>query len=542
MDPAKPDGIAIVVLTHNRVGLLRQCVENVLLRTSGATREIVVWDNASTDGTAEYLDSLNDPRIRVLRSEKNVGMNGYARSFSATEAAYLVELDDDVVGAPQGWDEMLRDAFDRLPEIGYLAADLEDDPLDEASQYRHRLRAHEYTPFEMNGVKLLSGPAGGGCAMTSRVLSDRVGGFRERPDEVFWIEDGAYVADIERLGFRSAVLADLRVHHTGGSYYTSASREKEEFWSRYWARRARRENVKRLLVRLPLVRRLNARFNWFVAPPEREDGAGRLREHMRLGTTVSALAPGPAGRAWFFAMVLLLPLRKRLLPGTPVPVRLGLSTGATWFWLRDGSELIALEEIFCGGEYAAVDGREAETIVDLGANVGQAALWLRGRFPDARILSVEPDPRTFATLRRNLGADPHVTVRRAAITAEDGDVRLERTPESSWGTRVTSAADADVTGVPGISLETLLDEHGLDQVDVLKVDIEGLEHDALGASPALSRVRFVIGEVHPDLLALPVGSALEDMRRCGGFDSCELDGDIFVLSRDQAPVTAISTA
>ena len=47
--------ISIVVLTHDRVDLLRKCVENVLARTSDATREIVIWNNASTDGTAEFL-------------------------------------------------------------------------------------------------------------------------------------------------------------------------------------------------------------------------------------------------------------------------------------------------------------------------------------------------------------------------------------------------------------------------------------------------------------------------------------------------------
>jgi GT2 family glycosyltransferase len=260
------DGIAIVVLTHNRVDLLRRCVENVLLRTSDATREIVIWDNGSTDGTPDYLATLQDPRIRVLRSETNVGHNGYARSFRHTTSAYLVELDDDVVNAPAHWDATLLAAFDRLPEIGYLAADLEDDPHDEASRYRHEYRVHEYVLVEENGVRLLTGPAGGGCAMTSRELSDRVGGFKERPGEVFWIEDGAYIADIARLGYRAAVLADLRVHHTGGAYYTTSSPEKDAFWRRYHAMRRRRMLAKRILVRVPFVRRLNARFGWFVAP------------------------------------------------------------------------------------------------------------------------------------------------------------------------------------------------------------------------------------------------------------------------------------
>jgi GT2 family glycosyltransferase len=260
------DGIAIVVLTHNRVHLIAKCVENVLLRTSDATHEIVIWNNASTDETAAYLDSLDDPRIRVVHSEKNIGQNAYARAFRLTTAPYLVELDDDVVNAPEHWDATLRDAFAKLPEVGFLAADLEDDPHDLASRARHHVRPHEYTLVVENGVRLLTGPAGGGCAITSRELNERVGGFREDAKRVFWLEDEAYIGDIRQLGFKSAVLADLRVHHTGGPYYTKASKEKIEFWKKFEARRARRTAVKRLLYHIPFVPRLNAHFRWFVAP------------------------------------------------------------------------------------------------------------------------------------------------------------------------------------------------------------------------------------------------------------------------------------
>jgi GT2 family glycosyltransferase len=260
------DGIAVVVLTHNRLHLLQKCVDNVLRKTSEATREIVIWDNASTDGTGDYLASLNDARIRTITSPENIGQNAYARAFRETTSPYMIELDDDVVEAPADWDAMLRDAFVKLPEVGFLAADLEDDPNDEASRFRHQVRPHEYTLVEENGVRLLTGPAGGGCAMTSRELNQRAGGFQEKKNEVFWLEDAAYIEDIQRLGYKAAVLADLRVHHTGGPYYSEIPKEKEEYWRRYWARKARRERVKGMLVRVPFVRRLNDRYGWFVAP------------------------------------------------------------------------------------------------------------------------------------------------------------------------------------------------------------------------------------------------------------------------------------
>jgi hypothetical protein len=115
-------------------------------------------------------------------------------------------------------------------------------------------------------VRILRGPAGGGCAMTARELSDRAGGFKERPGEVFWLEDAAYIGQIHALGYTSAVLADLRVHHTGGPYYSTPSKEKEEYWRKYWAAKRRRLAVKKALVMIPGVRPLNARFSWFEDP------------------------------------------------------------------------------------------------------------------------------------------------------------------------------------------------------------------------------------------------------------------------------------
>lgn len=258
--------IGIVVLTYNRVGMLRQCVENVLLRTTPLTTEIVVWNNASTDGTREYLDSISDPRFHVVHNARNIGQNGYAKGFALTKTSHLVELDDDMVDAPAAWDRTLLDAFERLPEVGFLAADLEDDPHDVAAHHRYRVRPHLYTEFELHGVPLLDGPAGGGCAMTSRELYDLVGGFPQQRRAVFFLEDAAYIKKLEARGYRKAVLRDLKVRHTGGPYYAPATEAKSAYWAGRVRAQARRDLVKRGLCAIPPVRSLNRRFNWFSEP------------------------------------------------------------------------------------------------------------------------------------------------------------------------------------------------------------------------------------------------------------------------------------
>jgi len=260
--------IAVVVVTYNRLHLLRRCVDDVLLRTSEKTREIVVWDNASEDGTREYLATVNDPRLRIVHHSENIGTNAYARAFALATQDYLVELDDDVIEAPHGWDEQMLDAFVRIPRMGYLSANLVDDPNDSASQYMKYLREERdaYTRLAINGIRILEGPAGGGCTMTSRELYERIGGFRQRDDLVFWHEDAAYVRDVHRLGFRSAVLEDLSVWHAGSPYYSKTSPAKNAFHIRQARITARKDFVKRLLLRAPFVARLNARHGWFEPP------------------------------------------------------------------------------------------------------------------------------------------------------------------------------------------------------------------------------------------------------------------------------------
>lgn len=253
-----------MILTVGRVHLLRQCVENVLSKVSPATAEIVIWSNGATDGTTEYLNSLQEPRIQVVNHPTNVGMNAYVDAFAMTTAPYLIELDDDVIDAPQDWDLTLLGAYQRLPTVGFLASGLVDNPHDLTSRAMYDV--HEYSEAHENGVRVWYGPTGGYCAMTSRELYEQVGGFcRDR--RIFFLEDEGYIQKIERAGYRAATLPDLEVLHASGPHYSEAPPEKVEFWREYERRVARKMAVKRVLLAVPGFAPMNARFGWFK-PPE----------------------------------------------------------------------------------------------------------------------------------------------------------------------------------------------------------------------------------------------------------------------------------
>jgi GT2 family glycosyltransferase len=260
--------IAVIVLTHNRVHLLRRCVEHVLLRTSPATSEILIWDNASEDDTRTYLAEVKDPRVKIVYHEQNVGTNAYAHAVALTSSPYIIEVDDDVIEAPHHWDEVMLDAFRKIPGIGYLVADLKEDPNDSAYCYLKHVKdkGTVFTRREVAGVRILEGPTGGGCSMTSREIYDRVGGFRQHKRLVFWHEAGAYVRDIRRHGYRTAYLEDLKVWHAGSPYYSEPSRAKIAFHDHHARVVARKDFVKRIILRIPFASALNERYRLFEPP------------------------------------------------------------------------------------------------------------------------------------------------------------------------------------------------------------------------------------------------------------------------------------
>jgi FkbM family methyltransferase len=159
--------------------------------------------------------------------------------------------------------------------------------------------------------------------------------------------------------------------------------------------------------------------------------------------------------------------------------------------------------------------------VDIGANKGEWTRWLAERFD--HVLALEPDPRAAQDLRGQL--PPNVTLIEAACAMQDGTVEffLRDTPDQSsiLPEHPIGGADQRAVGVCGriaanaMTMDGVLDTarslFGHDEIDFVKLDIEGAEHLALNsATPSLfANTRWLI-EVHDNRQA--VGAAV---RRLG---------------------------
>jgi GT2 family glycosyltransferase len=258
--------ISIVVVTHNRLELLRRCVENVLHATSPLTRQIIIWDNASLDGTHEYLEQLDDPRMETVHHHENIAMNARRRALALATQDYLIEMDDDIVDAPSNWDEVLLKAYVDLEKFGRLAPSLQYDPTDTASRYLKYLREElGGLPLRVvNGIRILEGNPGGGCTMISRQLYNRVGGYREHRRYPYWRPEIPFERKLRKLGFRSGFLADLEVRHAGG--HSEPPMPKSRYYHYERKLRRRKDRVKRILLAVPFFANLNDRFDLFDPP------------------------------------------------------------------------------------------------------------------------------------------------------------------------------------------------------------------------------------------------------------------------------------
>jgi len=197
----------------------------------------------------------------------------------------------------------------------------------------------------------------------------------------------------------------------------------------------------------------------------------------------------------------------------PFVSRLGRDLGGARF-LCDLSDLISREVCLTGCYEPPVTRllqrrlNRGGSMVDVGANWGYFSLLAAaavGR--EGRVISLEPDPRQFAALQANVRLNDFSQIHPIpkAAGAAYGMATLAGYDEGAANRGVSRVGEAD-DGQPSFEVECVpVDEvtASLGRVDVLKLDVEGAEQDALeGMRDGLAthRYRALFVELHPDLL------------------------------------------
>jgi len=191
-------------------------------------------------------------------------------------------------------------------------------------------------------------------------------------------------------------------------------------------------------------------------------------------------------------------------PGAGRIVEVGLRALPAPLHLRLGStDWFVAEEVFLRDVYAGVRRvapADTRTVLDLGANVGLTlALW-HAWWPQARMVAVEPDEDNLRLLALNVSsfAERVQTVRACAVGSEREVWLDRRAGEDAY--RLADADQAEGPRLPGRTVTELMQTQRIDELDLLKCDIEGAEREVFSACEAwIGRVRAMVVEVHDDL-------------------------------------------
>jgi FkbM family methyltransferase len=174
-------------------------------------------------------------------------------------------------------------------------------------------------------------------------------------------------------------------------------------------------------------------------------------------------------------------------------------------------------------------GIAIKTFFDVGAHIGETAAQALNNFPQARVFSFEPHPSTFAILSSTI-RDGRFEAFNLAISDEVG-----RVPFYDYGTLATSNSmvvhsqfavrgkhPAKTLHVDATTIDEFCQQHSIESIDVLKIDIEGHELAALRGARRLLELgnpMFIYAEFNTILpratasggALAPLGALLEPM-------------------------------
>ena len=262
--------IAILIVTYNRLSLLKECVAAIREQTHQAAGVIIV-DNHSTDGTAEYLAGLEeDPFVRVITSEENLGgaggfelgvgeALGKRKSSALCEADpvdfdWLILIDDDAMLEPD-FIEKMEGAVASHPDHRLFAGAVKcDGRID--TNHRRNIKSRMIFSEEWISADRYDKPFTCDMAtfcglMISRDIMEKAGA--PRGDYFIWYDDSEYCLRCEReaeaLGYSGHIMVvpDAVIDHKSRPVEPEGDILMRTDWRSYYGWRNRYDVAKRYL-------------------------------------------------------------------------------------------------------------------------------------------------------------------------------------------------------------------------------------------------------------------------------------------------------
>jgi GT2 family glycosyltransferase/glycosyltransferase involved in cell wall biosynthesis len=221
--------VSIIVLTYNNLKLTQACLESVEKFTNYPNYEVIIVDNASTDGTQDYLKAHFAHHTLILNTENTGFSAGNNKGISMAKGEYIVLLSNDTVVTP-GWLTTLINHFERNPQVGLLG------PITNNIGNEAKVKVFYTHPVSMlPEVQKIAATRMGKllpiktlaffCVMIPRKIIDEVGLLDERFGLGFF-EDDDYCRRVEKAGHKIFCAEDVFIHHYLSASFDKLSNEK----------------------------------------------------------------------------------------------------------------------------------------------------------------------------------------------------------------------------------------------------------------------------------------------------------------------------
>ena len=142
---------------------------------------------------------------------------------------------------------------------------------------------------------------------------------------------------------------------------------------------------------------------------------------------------------------------------------------------------------------------QPQLILDCGGNIGCAAVYFANTYPAAQIYSVEPEEDNFKLLKFNTAFYDNIHLIKSALWEKETFIRVEDRGFGKWGFMTFETTADDPAAFRATTIGKILADSGFDEIDLLKIDIEGAEKEVFAAPDVdewLSKVKVLVIELH----------------------------------------------
>lgn len=167
-------------------------------------------------------------------------------------------------------------------------------------------------------------------------------------------------------------------------------------------------------------------------------------------------------------------------------------------FLRSGtSDFKLFRNIFIDEEYDIPLPFTPRTIIDGGGNIGLAAILFANKYPNAKIVTIEPESSNFTILQKNISPYANITALKAGIWSKSSFLNITNPGSGKWAFIIEETNEPGQNSIKGISINDIITECGWKNADVIKLDIEGSEKEVFdNFGPWLNTAKAVIIETH----------------------------------------------